>query len=185
MKVLILHGIHGHAGKHWMQWLYDRLSENGFDVMMPDLPNSTDPSYLDWIPFIQKIFSKFNHDELSDLIVVGHSMGVPAALEVIQDLSFPIKALYSIAGFYKDYGSELNRNFMSSLSINIVKAKNNIQNSFVIFGDDDPYVPQDILKELAIGLGVEPIILKKAGHVNSDTGYVKFESLLDEILNLK
>lgn len=185
MKVLILHGIHGHAGKHWMQWLHDRLSENGFEVIMPTLPNSTDPSYSDWIPFLQKIFESFSDNDLKDLIIVGHSMGVPAVLEVIQNLNSPIKALYSVAGFYRDYGSELNTKFMSSLNINISKARSNIRNSFVVFGGDDPYVPRDILKELATGLDVEPIILEKAGHVNSDAGYMKFELLLREILKLK
>ena len=123
MKALILHGVSGYAGKHWMQWLHDWLITQNIEVIMPTLKNSENPAYEDWIPDIQNIFSGMSDTDLKDLIVIGHSMGIPAALEIIQNLNTPIKGLFSAGGFYKDYGSAINTKFMSQCNIDIEKAK--------------------------------------------------------------
>lgn len=48
MTALILHGVSGNAGKHWMQWLHDELVKLGIEVIMPTLPNSDNPDFFEW-----------------------------------------------------------------------------------------------------------------------------------------
>lgn len=178
MTVLILHGIEGFAGIHWQRWLHDELKARDYKVSMPTLPDTNHPTNKQWR---DAITSLIRNEDLAKLILVAHSMGVPAALEVIQHLKEKIAGFISVGGFYTDYGADLNSYFMSECRIDISKTKKNINKSFVIYGDDDPYVPQQTLKELADSLGVKPIVIKKGGHLNTDAGYTEFPLLLELI----
>ncbi len=182
MTVLILHGIGGHAGRHWMQWLHDQLTNRGFEVLMPELPRSDKPDNAKWRQTISKLINSVDADKL---IIVGHSMGVPAALEIIQEIPEPVAGLVSVAGFYRDYGAELNTAFMRKCLIDIKKARTKISKAFVIYGDNDPYVPQGVLQELADGLGVEAIKIHRGGHLNTDAGYTEFPLLIQLISQIK
>src|SRR4030042_6591473 len=99
----------------------------------------------------------------SDLIIIGHSLGVTTALDLIEKDRKKIKTLISVSGFAKDYGAELNSYFLKKKEIDLKKVKGLLGNAYVIYGDNDPYIPQNVLKRLADGLGVEPIIVKKGG----------------------
>jgi uncharacterized protein len=175
---LILHGVSGYAGKHWMQWLHDELIQKDFEIIMPTLPNADSPIKSEWLEFITKILQNVDHQSLT---IVGHSLGVPAGLQYIQDQNIKIKGLISVSGFHRDYCSEINTKFMKETNIDLANLKNLITNKSVIFGDNDPYVPQEVLYELANGLEVEPIVLKNAGHVNTDTGYSTLPVILELI----
>src|SRR5262245_47817042 len=146
MTVLILHGIGGKAGDHWEQWLHDQLTSRGYSVLMPQLPHSDHPDRAEWLQMIKE---QLQNGGFSNLIIVGHSLGVPAALDFIEQSDRKVKALISISGFAYDYGSDLNNYFMSKKEINFTKVKEHLGQGFVFFGDNDPYVPQEVLQHLA------------------------------------
>ena len=114
MNVLILHGIMGHAGENWGQWLHD------------------------------------------DLMIVAHSLGVTSALDYIEDHN--IKGLISVSGMARDYGMELNSYFLKEKDIDFDIVLRRTKRNMVIYGDNDPYVTQDALKEVADELGVETVL---------------------------
>lgn len=182
MTVLILHGIGGYAGIHWQQWLHDELVKKGYDVLMPELPNSEKPDRGEWLETVKKLVSKI---DLFELIIVGHSLGVVTALDFIEQSKKPIKVLISVSGFAKDLGAEINSYFMKVKEIDFEKVKKNLEKSYVLYGDNDPYVPQKELKLLADNLGAEPIIFPNGGHLNTDAGYTKFPKLLEIVENIK
>lgn len=172
---LILHGIGGHAGIHWQKWLHDELVKKGYKVIMPDLPNSDKPDRKKWLRVVKKLT---NNTNFSELIIIGHSLGVTTALDLIEESDKKINKFISVSGFAKDYGAELNSYFLKEKDIDLGKVKKLIGKVYVIQSDNDPYVPQKILKHLADGLGVKPKIIKNGGHLNSDSGYTKFPLLL-------
>lgn len=174
--VLIIHGIEGHAGIHWQQWLHDELAKRGYNVLMPNLPHSDHPDRAEWLKTIKK---EVKDVAFSDLTVVGHSLGVTTALDLIESEKKKVKALVSVSGFSKDYGAELNSYFLRKREIDFKAVSELIGRVFVVYGDDDPYVPQKILKDLADKLGVKPVIVKKGGHLNMTSGYQKFPLLLE------
>jgi uncharacterized protein len=180
--VLILHGITGYAGIHWQQWLHDKLIEHGYRVMMPTLPEPNHPERNECLVFIKNLLKNI---DTSNLIIVGHSLGVATALDYLKTLDTPIKALVSVSGFYEDYGAELNSYFMSKKEIDINKVKQVVDKVFVLYGNDDPYVPQETLRSLALTLDVKPIIFKNGGHLNARAGYTEFPELLNIIKNLE
>ena len=181
MTILILHGIGGHAGIHWQQWLFDQLTKKGNQVIMPDLPNPDRPNREEWLQVARDSVRKV---DLKDLVIVGHSLGVVTALDLIEQANQKLKALISVSGFAKDYGAKLNSYFLKEKKINFNKVNRNFDRAFVIYGDNDPYVPQKTLKSLADELGVKPIIFANGGHLNADTGYTTFPRLLKIIKNI-
>lgn len=181
MTILILHGIQGYAGIHWQKWLNDQLTAKGHRVLMSNLPNAEHPDRSQWLQTVKKIVADC---DLSDLVIVGHSLGVVTALDFIEQASVSIKALVSVSGFSKDYNAELNSYFLKEKDINFEKARKNLKKAVVIYGDNDPYVPQEILKLLADKLNVKPTIIKNGGHLNTDAGFATFPELLKIINDL-
>jgi len=175
VTILIIHGIGGYAGIHWQQWLNDELTKQGHAVIMPNLSNADHPDRQVWLSEITKAAGDTT---LSELIIVGHSLGVTSALDFIEQATSPIKALVSISGFASDYGAEFNSYFLKIKKMDFNKIRNNISESYVLYGDDDPYVTQEALKEVATQLGVEATVMHNGGHFNTEAGFSEFPKLL-------
>ncbi len=176
MTILMVHGIEGHAGIHWQQWLHDELVKTGHKVIMPSLPNSDHPDRKIWLKTVKeniKDIDSFN------LVIVAHSLGVTTVLDLIEYTS--VKALVSASGFAYNYGAELNSYFLKEKDVDFKKVNKNLKQAFVIYGDNDPYVPQKVLKSLADNLKVKPEIIKNGGHLNTSSGYKAFPRLLEII----
>jgi hypothetical protein len=175
---IIIHGIGGHAGIHWQQWLHDELVERDFKVLMPDLPNPDHPDRKTWLAEISKAL---DGTDLNQLVIVGHSLGVTTALDFIEQADGPIDGLVSVSGFAEDYGADLNSYFLSQKTINFDKVKTKLNWSAVLYGDDDPYVPQTVLRQVAEALGVQATVIPKGGHLNTEAGFTEFPLLLEII----
>jgi predicted alpha/beta hydrolase family esterase len=173
MTTLILHGIGGRARIHWEGWLADELTKIGHHVIMPTLPDAEQPDRKTWLRSVSQLVKDVAP---ADLIIVGHSLGVVTALDFIEQT--PIKALVSVSGFASDYGAQINDYFLKERTINFGKIKQNLGKAFVIYGDDDPYVPQATLKSLADDLKIMPEIIPNGGHLNTDAGFTAFPKLL-------
>ena len=49
------------------------------------------------------------------------------------------------------------------------------------YSDNDPYVKFDVEKQFADSITDKQIIVKDGGHINSESGFNKFEEILDYI----
>jgi len=181
MTILILHGIMGKAGENWMQWLNNELIKLNLNVIMPDLPNSNQPNRKKWFNTIKNLLQKIT----DDIIIVGHSLGVTSALDYCEKTTKQIRAVVSVAGFADAYGLKFNNYFLRERQIDMNKVKKHVQSFYVLYGDNDPYIPQKILKKLADDLGTKPVIIKDGGHINKEIGYVKLPEILEYIKTLK
>src|SRR5665213_2491195 len=123
MTFLIIHGIGGHAGIHWQQWMHDELAKSGSTVIMPNLSDSDHPDRNAWLDEVTKAIGD---TKPSDLIIVGHSLGVTTALDFIEQTSISIKGLVSVSGFANDYGAELNSYFLKQRAIDFEKVRRNV-----------------------------------------------------------
>ena len=177
MTFLILHGIGGYAGIHWEGWLSRKLASSGHTVLMPNLPNPSHPDREAWLEAAKHSLSEVDHDKL---VIIAHSLGVTTALDYIEQN--PVLGLVSVSGFANDYNAELNSYFLREKTIDFALVRPNIKTAIVFYGDNDPYVPQDSLAELAAGLGAHPHVVHSGGHLNSDAGYSEFPELLTAII---
>jgi hypothetical protein len=178
MTILILHGIEGYAGIHWQKWLHDELVKTGHKVIMPNLPDSDHPDRKTWLKTVKESIKDINS---SNLVIVAHSLGVATALDLIENTR--VKVFISVSGFAYAYGAELNSYFMKEKTIDFERVNKNLKQAFVIYGDNDPYLPQEVLKSLAGNLKAKPEIIKNGGHLNTDYGYKTFPRLLEIIKN--
>jgi predicted alpha/beta hydrolase family esterase len=176
--VLIIHGIGGHAGIHWQQWLADERAARGYSILMPDLPAADHPDRQTWLNEIVKALTAA---DLSELTIVGHSLGVTTALDFLEQADGQVNGLVAVSGFAESYGAELNDYFLQEKSIDFTKVRQHLRRAVVLYGDDDPYVKQEALRYVADSLGVEPIVIPHGGHLNSEAGYGEFPQLLEQL----
>lgn len=171
---LIIHGIFGKAGENWEGWLKQELEKKGYKVHMPQMPNSKHPDRQEWLEYAYELVKDIDPSKLT---IIGHSLGVPTGLDLVEKLNTRIDTFASVAGFYEDYGHEINSYFMKEKDIDIEKVKSLIEKAIVLYGDNDPYVTQQALENLAKGLGVESLILKEGGHINEEAGYTELPEI--------
>ena len=180
LTLLILHGIGGKAGEHWEQYLHDAAQKLGLQVLMPQLPGGDRPDRKIWNSLITKMLLNIDPGKL---IIVGHSLAVPTVLDWLETIDKPLKCLISVSGFAYDYGFELNSYYLKEKEINFTKVKRNLRKAYVLYGDDDPYVTQKALADLALSLQVTPKIYPKGGHLSTRAGFTTFPDLVEIIKN--
>lgn len=64
---------------------------------------------------------------------------------------------------------------------NLVDVKKYCDDIVCFYSDNDPYVKFDVEKQFADTITDKQIIIKNGGHINSESGFSKFEEILDYI----
>lgn len=179
-NIIIIHGTGGDPNRNWFPWLKSELEKLDCRVFVPKFPTPKNQSLENWL----KVFKDYEQNLDENSIVVGHSLGPAFLLSILENLKHPIKAAFFVAGFTGLLNNlefdELNKTFTTK-SFNWVKIRNNCKRFYVINSNNDPYVPLEKGKFLAKNLGTELIVLKNAGHINTEAGYTKFDFLLEKI----
>ena len=183
-KIFIIHGTGGNPKGNWFPWLKKELEKQSHTVFVPKFTTPEGQTIEKWM----SEFKESTYYELldEDSIIIGHSLGPAFILSVLEKLAIPkpIKATFLVAGFISPLGNEyfdkLNNSFINK-KFNWAKIKKNCKKFYVINSDNDPYVPLSRGKELAEELNTELITLRGAGHINEESGYKKFEFLLEMI----
>jgi len=183
-NIFIIHGTGGDPECNWFPWLKTELEKSGHNVYAPKFPTPKNQSIETWL----NVFSGYEKHLNESAVVIGHSLGSAFLLSVLEKLDHPIKTAYLVSGFIglidNPEFDELNRTFTIK-DFNWAKIKKNCKSFYVINSDNDPYVPIQKGQELARNLSAKLIILHGAGHINKDSGYLKFCSLLDLVLKNK
>jgi len=180
-NVFIIHGAYGHPGENWFPWLKSELEKIGCGVFVPKFPTPENQTLETWL----KVFKSYEQHIDENSIVVGHSLGVPFLLNVLEKTGRPIKSAFFVSGF-----SSLPGNKFDEIMKTFVERKfgwkairKNCKKFYVFHSDNDPYVPLEKAEELAKNLGTEIILVKNAGHFNEKAGYTRFDLLLERIKN--
>lgn len=183
-NVFIIHGTGGSPEINWFPWLKQELEKLGCKVFVPRFPTPENQSLKSWL----KVFDKCRKYLDEDSIVVGHSLGPAFLLSVLENLNHQIKAAFFVSGFIgflnnPDFDG-LNKTFVDK-PFDWNKIRKNCKRFYIINSDNDTYVPLEKGRILAKNLGAELMVLKNAGHINQESGYTKFELILEMIKNEK
>ncbi len=178
--VFIIHGTMGNPKENWFPWLSKELEKLGCKVFVPKFPTPDNQNLKSWIGTFKKYETEINETT----IFIGHSLGSAFILNLLERINNPIKAAFLISGFIgllaKKEFDELNKTFTDK-DFNWKNIKMNCKKFYVINSDNDPYVPLKKGRELTKSLDTELIIIKNAGHINKESGYEKFDFLLNKI----
>ncbi|HLC47167.1 MAG TPA: leucine--tRNA ligase [Candidatus Nanoarchaeia archaeon] len=191
--VMILHGTEGNSKKNWYAWLKAELEKCGYKVIVPDLPDSDYPELDKWLKELEKYRDSIDEN----IILIGHSLGCPTALQYLQKLNTRINRLILVAPTHKDLDWDwFKKEFDNDNTKNIQKVSQQptdwkkimslVNDVTYYFSEDDPYIPLKVKEYYSRDLNGEFIVHKNKGHYNL-TGLKseKFPELLNNILALK
>jgi len=182
-NIIIIHGSYGRPDENWFPWLKAELEKLNCNVLVPKFPTPEGQSLDAWM----KILNEYNYYFDSNMIMIGHSLGVALILRKLELLNKPIKASFLVAGATGKIGNEtfdkINASFFEG-GFNWSIVRKNSKHFFVYHSDNDPYLPLKLGEELAKNLNVKLILVKGAGHFNEKAGYTKFPLIFDDIKKL-
>lgn len=178
-NVFIIHGSYGNPEENWFPWLKEELEKLGHQVFVPRFPTPKNQSLENWL----HVFKQYENELDEDSIVVGHSLGPAFLLSVLEKAEKKIKAAFFVAPFVSFLGNgtfdRVNKTFYNKF--NWGKIKQNCKKFYIFHSDSDPYVPIEKAEEVAEELNTQIILVEGAGHFNEETGYKKFDFLLEKI----
>ncbi|MDD5022919.1 MAG: alpha/beta hydrolase [Candidatus ainarchaeum sp.] len=177
VNVFVFHGAGGHPEENWFGWLKRELEKTGSKVYVPEFPTPENQTLEEWL----KVFKKYDKLIGKDSIFIGHSLGVPFLLTLIE--KYKIKSAFLVSGFTGKVENKYNDSMKTFTykKFEWEKIIKNCGNFYIFHSDNDPYIPLSKSEELADNLKSKIILIKNAGHFNSSSGYDKFEELMEKI----
>lgn len=177
-NVFLFHGIHSHPNDNYHKWLREQLESLGCRVIAPQFP--TPGQALDnWLTVFERHLDHWNQDTLAD----GHSLGAILELKILQMYRARIKAAFMNAvyiGVPPKVSYEGQETFeREPYDWKVVRERS--EAFHVFYSDNDSQVGPGNGLLLAQNLGVEPIFVQGAGHFNTQSGYTRFELLLEKM----
>ncbi|VVB58628.1 Serine hydrolase [Candidatus Anstonella stagnisolia] len=176
-NVLIVHGVGGYPEENWFPWMKRELGKLGCKVLVPQFPTPGNQTLGEWMG----VFEAERGELGEDAILVGHSLGAPFVLNVLEKC--PAHAAFLVASFVGKAGNEYDEGMKSfaQRDFNWEKIRKNCGKFYVFHSDNDPYIKLEKGEEVAQKLGTELILVKDAGHFNAKAGYLEFGLLLEKI----
>ena len=186
-RVFIIHGWDGHPDEGWFPWLKEELERKGFEVQVPEMPETEDPKIETWVLYLAQLVGK--PDE--NTYFVGHSIGCQAILRYLEYLpdGEKIGGAVFVAGWFTleslgtDEETETARPWLET-PIDFEKIKNRTQNFTAIFSDNDPYVPAENQKMFKESLGAKITVEHKKGHFSGNDKITELPSALEAVLEI-
>ena len=187
-RVFIVHGWSGHPKEGWFPWLKKELEQQGFQVSVPQLPDSDTPRISSWVPTLASAVG--TPDEQT--YFVGHSMGCSTIVRYLETLPEGVKigGAVFVAGFFKHLTLEGETESVPiaepwlKTPVDFQKVRSHLDKSVAIFSDNDPYVPLDNQDDFRDKLGSEIIIEHGKWHFNEGNGVMELPSALESVLKI-
>ncbi len=156
----------------WTPWLKTELEKQGFTTSFETFPDSIIARKEYWLPFLHDYLKAGKGD-----ILVGWSSGAVAAMRYAE--RHKIRGSVLISPSYTDLDNELER--QSGYFVepwNWGKIRQNQESIALVYGDNDPYIPQDQFEFIAKQLNPTLIKIRKGEHFIERQ---EFPELLDYI----
>jgi len=188
-RVYIIHGWGGNPNEGWLVWLGKELKNRGFEVFIPEMPDTWLPKIHKWVSKISEVVGK------SDVqtYFVGHSIGCQAVMRYLEQLPQDQRAggAIFVAGWFnltdetwdETYTKETADEWVNT-PINFKVIKEHTDNLVLINSDNDPYVPMSDVELFKKNFSINVIILKNKGHITEEDNVVELPVVLGELLKM-
>jgi len=165
-KTLILHGWGGSDTPHWQAELASEIAKNYGTVSFPLLDNCHFPSKNRWVRQVKQILEEFKPDT-----VVCHSLANTLWFWLCQEEILEVEELFMVSPpSLTTEEATIKTFFPCPIPANIYAKKVHL-----IVSDNDPWIEPTEAKKIAKQLGATYSIIERAGHINEDSGYGKWE----------
>jgi len=175
-KIVIVHGWDGDITRGWFPWLKKILEDQGFEVIMEQMPNDpTQPEIKAWTETLKNLVG--NIDE--ETYFVGHSIGCQTIIRMLEKHeSQKAGGAIFLAGWFnlKDYTYKENPKLekvtrkiaepwiLTKIDFTQVQPKFLPGKITAIFSDNDPYVDLSNAETFKKNLGARILIENNKGH---------------------
>lgn len=163
-RAIIIHCWGGRSNYAWYPWLKAELEKRGYQVTVPDMPNTDEPKLIEWLPKLEEIISEPD----DELLLIGHSLGTVTILRYLEALpeGERVGRAIFVAGFTDQLGFKELENFFEN-RLNYRKIKFKSKNGFVVIqSDDDPFVSGQYGARLQEELDAKLVIKHGAKHMS-------------------
>jgi len=182
-KAVLLHGTSGSPESNWLPWLKTQLTYRNYRVWVPNLPGNEMPNW--------QVYNDFLLDsdwDFTDNLVIGHSSGAVAVLNLLQDNRCPrIEAGVLVSPWTDTAKANLDhdgltrerfKNLFPPSGFNFELLKQKADDFLILHGDNDPYCPLDQARWLATRTNAELTIITNGGHLNRNSGFSELPQLV-------
>ncbi len=159
MRIIFIHGNDtNHWSGKWCGWLKNELDKLGVESFFETFPDSVMARSEYWLPFLRDHVKAGEGD-----VLVGWSSGAVASMRYAEQNKIFGSVLISPS--YTDLGDEMEKaSGYFDKPWNWVAIKNNQKKITLVYGDDDPYIPQDQFEFIASKIEPEILKIHGAGH---------------------
>ncbi|MBP9762039.1 class I tRNA ligase family protein [Patescibacteria group bacterium] len=98
-KALLIHGFSGSAEKGWFPSIKAELEAQGYEVFAPSMSMTGGPTVEVWMELLKPYMEQLGEDD----VVVGHSIGARAAVEMLERTGKKIDRLVLVAPAIGEY----------------------------------------------------------------------------------
>jgi uncharacterized protein len=184
-RVYLVHGWTGRTDKDWFPWAKDQLTKKGYEVFLPEMPDTDNPVREVWI---EKLHGVIGNPRPSD-ILVGHSLGGVAVLRYLETLGSDQKVAKAIliapalipskAAIENENDEKIVKDWLSE-PIDYGKVKLKAVSFTTVLSSTDPWVLLGENKKLIEDkLGGEIIVKEGMGHFCDEHGVREIPFLLE------
>lgn len=183
-RIFIVHGWDFNPRINWYPWLKKELENKGYAVVVPEMPNTSEPDVKEWVSYLNNAVGKLDEETY----FVGHSISCQAIMRFLEKEKSNVKIskIFFVAGWFKlgnledEEVAEIARPWLETF-IDFNKIKNKISKLTVLLSSNEPY---NYLKEneelFREKLKAKVIILKNKGHFTQEDGVTEIKEILNE-----
>ncbi|MFA6520655.1 MAG: alpha/beta hydrolase [Candidatus Paceibacterota bacterium] len=185
-RVIIVHQWMAGAEADWRPWLKNELVKQGYEVLVPDMPEIDTPVIDKWVNHLSTIVGI--PDE--NTIFIGHSIGCQAILRYLETIDVSIGGAIFVAGWFtltgmEDEEVEKIAEPWIKTPINFERIKEVLPKSIAILSDNDPYVPLESTRMVfEKELDTKVTVIPNGGHITADDGFTELPQVLSELQKL-
>ncbi len=186
-RAAILHGTDGHPSHAWQPWLRAQFEKRGYTVLHPELPGNHRPNARTYNEFL---FTQ-NWD-FTDNILVGHSSGTTAILNLLADQRCPrVRAVVLVAAFLVNptpaqavthgfEGDQFNALFPAhGFAWDTLRQK--CGHVYFVHSRDDPYCPVEFAEDAARQLNGHMVYIANGGHLGGASGITELPTAIQRL----
>ena len=154
-----------------------KIEDSNLEVYTPDFPSEVGKqNYENW----SKILKCYVNE---NTIIFAQSIAPIFICKFLVENEIKVKRLVFVCGFNNYLGIDKDYDAVNESMYfdNLAKVKNYCDDTVCFYSDNDPYVKYDAEKEFADTITDNQILISGGGHLNAESGYIKFTELLKYI----
>ena len=174
-KYIIIHGSFGSKDGNWFPWLKEELEKRSKEVIVPQMPVGVgNQNFENW----SKSIDELNVDE--NTTIIAHSIAPVFVCKYLITNQIKVRKLVFVSGFNNYLGIDSDYDAVNKPMFldNLEDIKAYCNDIICYYSDNDPYVEFEAEKDFADTIANESYVIKNGGHINSESGFIKFEEIL-------